>query len=405
MTLPNGASSEPNEEASSAEHLDTDLDGTTQIVHRAAIQTAERNSAKQSHRTGEIRFTRIIEACVFEGDIGPVTTRELLTMPQTEWGMLRDRITDHRHGRPAGLICRCAMCGDQVFIRARKKNGVPYPLFSHFQGGGLSCAWRHGSNEHPEQLRAQQYKGRQESQTHRLLCEQIEALGKLDERYVSSNVNTYRPPTESEHGRFPDVSIIWSDFPECVFEVQLSQTFQTEISARCTHYEREGVALVWVLFGFDPQNTNLPQSFMDVIRRHRGNAFIIDRESVAASYLQRSLVFKCYLENDSGGFDTPRLVRLDQLKFPNDSLPYLDDRVSKMLLNRIANTRRPCFDYLRTIEGRRFGDGDDSPEKQQLLSTLRAITPVLSYGESRKKFEENSVLRLIAIVFSELLPV
>ncbi|MCK1497917.1 hypothetical protein [Bradyrhizobium sp. 188] len=206
-----------------------------------------------------------------------MTARELIDMPDAEWGILRDRITDYRQGRTAGLNCRCVMCWDPVFISARRKNGVPYPLFSHFQGGGSFCPWHHGANDHPERLRQAQYNGQQDSQTHRFLCEQIDALAKLDTRYVSSAVNAYRPPTESEHGKFPDVQVVWRDFPECVFEVQLSRTFQTEISARCTHYEREGVALVWVLFGFDLERSEIPQSFVDVIRRHRGNAFVIDR--------------------------------------------------------------------------------------------------------------------------------
>lgn len=402
MIFPSGPSPEPDDGSASADLPIAEPHAAVgrTISDAERVQTTEVGSAERSLQVGGNGLKRIIEATVFEGEIGPVTARELVAMPQTEWGLLRDRITDQRHGRPAGLICRCAMCGDPVFIRARKKSGVPHPLFSHFQGGGLGCPWHHGGNEHPDQLRKDQYGGQQESQTHRLLCEQIDALAKLDERYVSSTVNTYRAPTENEHGRFPDVAVIWRDFPECVFEIQLSKTFQTEISARCTHYEREGVALIWVLFGFDPQDADLPQSFVDVIRRHRGNAFLIDLESVTASYRERTLILKCYLQNDKGGFDPPRLVRLDELTFPRDSLPYLDDRISSALLGRITDARRLCFDYLRTIEGVRFGAETDSPERQRFVSSLRTITPVLSHWEAVKEHRESAVLRLIAIVFS-----
>ncbi|AOO85180.1 hypothetical protein BHK69_30760 (plasmid) [Bosea vaviloviae] len=351
-------------------------------------------------REREDKPKRIIEAALFEGNIGPVTARELVAMPSAEWGMLRDRITDYRQGRPVGLLCRCAMCGDPVFIRARKKNNVPLPLFSHFQGGGLHCPWHSGSNADPNELREAQYQGKQESQAHRLLCEQIEAMAKLDERYLASSVNAYRPPTESEYGRFPDVAVTWRDFPECVFEVQLSRTFQTEISARCTHYEREGVALVWVLFGFDPQHDAVPQNFIDVIRRHRGNAFIIDRDSVAAAHDQRTLVLKCYPQNAHGRFDPPRLVRLDELVFPKDSLPYMEDRISKALFERIDAARRPCFAFLKTINGVGYGVERDSEERDALISALRAIAPQLSYWESARENEENAVLRLVACVFS-----
>jgi hypothetical protein len=348
------------------------------------------------------KLQRIIEAAIFEGAIGPVTARELVAMPEAEWGTLRDRITDYRQNRPSGLLACCAMCGNPVFISARKREGVAYPLFSHFQGGGLDCPWHHGRNENPEHMRRDQYRGQQESQAHRLLCEQIDAMAKLDERYVSSTVNSYRPPTESEHGRFPDVAVVWRDFPECVFEVQLSRTFQTEISARCTHYEREKAALIWVLFGFDPQHAEIPQSFVDVIRRHRGNAFIIDRESVAASYEQRTIVLKCYLQNALGGFDAPRLVRLDELTFPKDGLPYLEDCISKPLLDRIANRRRSCFAYLQTVKGESYGVEKDSPERKKLIEELRAITPEFSVWETSQRDEEHAILRLIACVFSIL---
>ncbi len=346
------------------------------------------------------KLQRIIEAAIFKGEIGPVTARELVAMPQAEWGTLRDRITDHRHKRSSGLLAECAMCGDPVFIRARKKNGVAYPLFSHFQGGGLACPWRHGVNENPDTVRRDQYHGQQESQAHRLLCEQIDALAKLDERYISSAVNAYRPPTESEHGRYPDVAIIWRDFPECVFEVQLSRTFQTEISARCTHYEREHAALIWVLFGFDPQQAEIPPSFTDVIRRHRGNAFILDREAVTASREQHTIVLKTYLQNASGGFDPPQLVRLDALTFPKGGLPYLDDRISKALLDRIARHRRKCFAFLKTIRGVSHGVERDSTERRTLLEELRAIEHPFTYWEASPLDADNAILRLIACVFS-----
>lgn len=345
---------------------------------------------------------RTIQAAFFEGTIGPVTAQALVAMPSVEWGTLRDRITDHRHNRPSGLVARCMMCGDPVFIQARKKRGVAYPLFSHFQGGGLDCPWHHGRNENPENVRRDQYQGRQESLAHRLLCEQIETLAKLDERYLSSSVNAYRPPSESEHGRFPDVAVEWRDLPECVFEVQLSRTFQTEISARCTHYEREKAALVWVLFGFDPQLGDIPQSFVDVIRRHRGNAFIIDQDSVAASYVQRTIVLKCYLQNAAGSFDPPRLVRLDELTFPKDGLPYLEDRIAQPLLDRINERRRSCFDFLRTIRGESYGVEKDGPERAKLLNELREVTPHFSIWETNQRDEELAILRLIACVFSVL---
>jgi competence CoiA-like predicted nuclease len=64
-------------------------------------------------------------------------------------------------------------------------------------------------------------------------------------------------------------------FGAFAIEFQLSGTFQTEISARCKNYEYAGIPLLWILFGMDT-SADVQQSFHDVIRRHRGNAFVLD---------------------------------------------------------------------------------------------------------------------------------
>ena len=205
-------------------------------VFRAANHGREDSLARQPVQRAEEKLKRIIEATLFEGGIGPVTARELVEMPEAEWGILRDRITDYRQGRPAGVVCRCVMCGDPVFIRARRKNGVHYPLFSHFQGGGLRFA--RGTTEQTstqKELREEQYSGQQESRRRIVCCVNRSTPWRSLTRVrpISSvwsmHIGNHRP--KSEHGRFPDVQVVWRDFPECVFEVQLSRTFQTEISA------------------------------------------------------------------------------------------------------------------------------------------------------------------------------
>lgn len=342
---------------------------------------------------------RIVAAAMFQGEIGPVTARELVDMPEAQWGILKDRVTDYRSKRPAGLLATCLMCNDPVFIRARRMNGKPLPLFSHFQGGGADCEWHYGSNENPKHIRAEQYRGRQASAVHDHLCRCIDNMARLDSRYISSTVEAYLPPTESEHGRFPDVAVKWRDFSDFVIEVQLSRTFQTEISARCTHYEREGVALIWVLYGFEP-DIGIPQSFVDVVRRHRGNAFVIDQEAISASNERKTIVLKCYLQDDLGGFGTSRLVTLDDLTFPPDRLPYLEDRITKALLAKISAKRRPYLAFFEAIKDVEHWIEKDNPQRRTLIATLRALTPDLSIWASTVEDEENAVLRLLAAIFS-----
>lgn len=289
---------------------------------------------------------RTVEAALMEGDEGkwPVTALDLLTMPENSWGVIRDRITDRRNGKD-GLLAYCMACGNRVFVRTSKLGGEGRPLFQHYKGSDPSCPWYQGENANPNKVRAEQYNGLQESEFHRHMCDLIGELAALDERYIKHRINQYLPPDINSNGRFPDVYVMWESFGPFVVEFQLSSTFQTEISARCKHYEYEGVPLLWVLFGVDVYR-KLPQNIDDIIRRHRGNAFVIDHASVQASREQRTLVLSCFLKNEAG-FDPPKLVRFDELTIPRTKLPFYEDRIVKPLLKEFTERRRPWFEALK----------------------------------------------------------
>lgn len=176
------------------------------------------------------------------------------------------------------------------------------------------------------------------------MCEQVAELVALDYRHIRHSVAEYLAPNENEYGRFPDIYVEWEGFGPFAVEFQMSGTFQTEISARCKHYEREGIPLLWILFGIDPAQT-LSQSFRDVIRRHRGNAFVLDPAAVAASREQKTLLLSCYLK-DSERLVGPKLVRFDQLTIPRSKIPYWEDRIVAPLLMEIESRRRPWFQRL-----------------------------------------------------------
>lgn len=286
---------------------------------------------------------RVVEAAIIEG-IGPVTALDLLRMPENSWGLIRDRITDRRQGKD-GLAARCMACEGAVYIKTANLNGVNRPLFAHYTGANPDCPWHHGRNINPDDARAAQYQGQQESKFHRLMCEQVAQLVALDARHVRHTIAEYVPPAENVHGRFPDVYAEWKEFGKFAIEFQLSGTFQTEISARCKHYEYEGIPLLWILFGIDTARP-VQQSFLDVIRRHRGNGFVLDAAAIAESRKQETLVLSCYLRKGSD-FDAPKLVRFDELKIPRSKLPYYEDRIVEPRLAEIDARRRPWFMALR----------------------------------------------------------
>ena len=281
---------------------------------------------------------RIIEEVIFE-KLGPLSARDLLAMPREGWESLRAGITDHRNGKD-GLVARCIACNGQVYISTSQGR----PLFAHYQGSDPRCPWYSGKNMRPDDARAAQYRGQQESEMHRSMCELIAEIAALDERCEGTKVDEYLPPTEIQHGRFPDVLVDWRGFGRFAVEYQMSHTFQTEVSQRCIHYDREGIPLLWVLSSFDPER--VPQAVSDVIHRHRGNAFVLEQKAITASREQRTLVLTCYLSN-GGAYDAPLLVRFDALTFPGSRCPFLEDRLAGPLLDQIKSKRLPYFRALR----------------------------------------------------------
>lgn len=278
-----------------------------------------------------------------------VSFRELLSMTSGEWGHLRDRASDHRNDSAIGLSIRCLRCGEPLFISTRRHGNRNLPLFSHHSSARVTCPWNSGQTLSPDQVRALQYGGRQESELHARLCHILENAAKADPRYLGSTVDTYRKPETGEWGRYPDILVRWSHRPETAFEIQLSKTQQPEITGRESHYGKEQVSLIWVLYGLDLNAEQLPQSFDDIIRRHRGNAFVMDQASLEASNERGTVVLSCHLQGPDGKFEPPRLVTLDDLTYPPRGLPYLEDRVSAALLERCRRVRRRWHEALRAF--------------------------------------------------------
>tara|TARA_R110001583_G_scaffold195114_1_gene369241 strand:- start:2466 stop:3830 length:1365 start_codon:yes stop_codon:yes gene_type:complete len=274
---------------------------------------------------------RQIKIAHFDKGVGPISVEDLMGMRQEVWGDLRSRITAKRqHNDPDGYDARCMLCDQPVFIRAVRSRTSTLPCYAHFGGMDSWCAWSSETPVTPDQARAMQYQGRQVSPTHDRLCSTLSELASLDPRCVDVQVEKYLAPSASKHGRFPDVYVDWGEI-KFVLELQLSRTFQTEIVNRSFHYDSEKIPLIWVLYGIDIESGTLPQSFIDVIREHRENAFVIDAESCEASREQKTLVLKCF-ERAGEGFTPGRLVTIDSLTFPSKGLPYLSDRITPATL-------------------------------------------------------------------------
>jgi hypothetical protein len=313
---------------------------------------------------------RIVRAAMFEGTIGPITADELLAMDEDTWGHLRDIINDRRAADPQRPLAICLRCARALFIRAMKIAEKRLPLFVHFAHPELDCEWHVGKTISPDDARAAQYHGQQESELHRALCEKLAELLRADPRHRRSTVGDYHRPTESDHGRYPDVYAELEGVPPFTLELQLSRTFAPEIAARGRYYGREDVALIWVLYGIAPGDEDVPQSFRDVIRRHRGNAFIFDQGAMRASVEANTLVLRCFLKNRDGSFSRPRLVRLDGLTFPANGLPYFEDRRSPVLVGPAKEGRKRWLDAIAQIDLKQGRVGYKVPEFDPAYASL-----------------------------------
>mgnify|MGYP003111153770 CR=1 FL=1 len=337
-------------------------------------------------------------------DVGPVDVNDLIARPPQDWGMIRDRITAAWNASPREIVASCMKCGSPVFIRAEAVDGKRLPAFVHFQGADPECPW-HTSTIHPDDARRRQYQGRSPSPAHGLICEQLCRLAALDDRCERVAVERYLPPTQNDHGRYPDVLIEYRGRRPFALEVQISKTFQTEVSSRCEHYPREGIALVWLLHGADFRNPEtLPQSFRDVLLKHRENAFVLDTEAIAESFKRRTLVLKCLLRDPKNFFSDQALVTLDDLQHPPRGIPFFEDRLTPILTGKGRVARRPWKEALRSWR-------DTSPtlwtavERGHFsgaLKSLYELCPSLPYQMELNDVSKYQLVEFVALTFSTM---
>lgn len=295
-------------------------------------------------------------------------------MPEERWGFLRDRITDHNNGK-TGYTARCCACDSRVFIKTSIHGDTRHPLYSHYRGGDKNCIWYHGPTEDPNRIRATQYNGQQESFEHSQMCKLLASVVQLDKRYITHKIAEYLPPADNEYGRYPDLYVEWDQCKPFVIEFQLSNTFQTEISQRCIHYERENIPLLWILSEFKISG-NIPQNFRDVIRRHRDNAFIFDEDAFQASRDKKTLVLKCMVR-DGETFGSPKLVCYDELTIPTSNIPFYEDHIIPPLLAKIKARRQLWFDALDKWNPRDFSDKRLKTAIESLPSHCQDADPLL----------------------------
>jgi hypothetical protein len=151
---------------------------------------------------------RTVKTAIFSGNRGAITIETLMAMPQQQWEHLRGAITSQWKTDAENPLAKCLLCNQPVFIRAQhRRNGSTLPVYRHFSEGLIICPWHSGENMTPDNARAAQYEGRQESALHKALCNQVAELVGADARRQDLAVDTYRRLATEKRGLWPDVYV------------------------------------------------------------------------------------------------------------------------------------------------------------------------------------------------------
>ncbi|WP_231382216.1 hypothetical protein [Sphingobium indicum] len=349
---------------------------------------------------------RTIEIADFELPRGAISIADLMAMEQARWEHIRTEINLRRRADPTSPLARCRLCEGGIFIRAQLTAAGTYPVYAHFSGSPLDCPWYDGENLKPDDARAAQYNGHQESALHRWLCQTVEQVAKVDPRCSHSAIDTYLRPSIAERGRWPDVFLEMGALGAFALEIQLSKPFAPEIAARHLHYDREGVSLIWIFRDLaSGAGADLPQGFRDVITMQRGNAFVFDADALAASIARNTLILNCYLETERGGYLKPRLVALDDLDTRSERSVFLEDRRTGRLLEYCTNGRAKWWEPFKQADPHKVRYPFNETCFGPAWDSIRAFVPELSewkrhYREEKLENGEHHFLEIAAILFS-----
>ena len=254
---------------------------------------------------------RTIKSAIFSGNRGVVSIESLMALETHRWEHIRKAITDQWQSDSENPLAKCLLCNQPVFIRAQGgPNGSNLPVYRHFSEMQSDCPWHSGKNLTPDNARAAQYGGHQESALHRALCNQIAALVGADIRRQDLAVDTYRRLTTEKRGLWPDVFVKLDGLGSFALEIQLSKPFLPEISNRTLKYNRADVSLLWIFYGIVPGVDELPQGFRDAVISQRGNLFILDELAIEESIKRNTLILQCYRRNLDETYKKPKLIAL-----------------------------------------------------------------------------------------------
>lgn len=224
----------------------------------------------------------LIQYAVDQATGAVVSADSLAQQMEDPRSLLRLRAVSREGSARGSLRMTCPACGQRLYPHAPRRRQGRY-FWSHFGGEAGSCPLEAKRPLCLDDINRLIFQGRQEGEAHRALVQTLLRLASQDPGTVPGTAlaETYIAPngemaTEHSHGRFPDVAFTHGQQP-VVLEAQLATIALHGINGRREFYDEIGIALLWVMRGFDP-NAIPRASVRDIIADQRGNVFSLDRD-------------------------------------------------------------------------------------------------------------------------------
>ncbi len=186
----------------------------------------------------------------------------------------------------------CPSCKTGVELKKTEQGDF---FFKHNQREeGIKCALIDKMSYTEKRIQA--YNASREAEEHEKLTSFINDYLKIDPNVIGDPEveKIVQGKVASTAWKRPDVKCNYKD-QEMVFEVQISNTWLSDIIARDSFYKKEKVAIIWVFNQFDPLQANLNLTQADIIYNNpEANAFVLDEAAMKASKAANRLMLTCH---------------------------------------------------------------------------------------------------------------
>ncbi len=300
-------------------------------------------------------------------------------------GLSKEKISKLRYNIQTGRVKKeCPFCKSRLIVKYSRNNKNPF--FSHTKIADDRKCHLIDENMPLEKKRIQQYNYGKESQEHIELKEFIEKYLSIDpltknllvEKIMKGEATPYE-------WKKPDVSCTY-DSTSIVFEVQISNTWLSDIVERDKFYMANKIQILWIFNEFDPKSPDFKTTHSDIFYNNPEiNLFVLDEEAKEYSNEKGKLYFNCWFKEPSINYQSLTLehtwknsmVSLSELSFDsNECKPYfkkiMDLRDSmKKEIEKIKKERK------ERIEAERLAwKKNQKDKKESLIRKLISIDKI-----------------------------